>query len=419
MANWAARLAPDGFFVADIDSLGADGLLVRSALGDDAARWAVQVGTRIATRITTEIPILGDTTPHFDALRRATTSTAVRALTVVAELSPSPGSLTSAEETEIAADFARRGLALTDLLRAIRVGFAVLAAELLDAATLHATDTSAELRRISVLLFEAMDEFTTGATASFMRAQDSWAASISAARLDLVEKIIEDRPIDTDQAEALLSYPLSANHLALIAWTDPSLGLTERDLRATVEQLAACWGTPSHTLVIPVGSHTVWAWAAVTDPHPQRQPFPETDGLQIAIGQLGEGLGGIRRSHLEAKSVELLLGLRGDHVPGAVAHEDLDLLSLVLADPNAAQRFVDRHLGALADGDARMSELRATLTLYLDADRSTSRVATLQNISRNTVTYRVQQSFAVCNHPPGEPTTRLRVALMIRDWLLP
>lgn len=416
MAPWARKLSPEGYVTADIDDLGDDGAVVRAELGDDVARWAVQVGTRIATRITREIPVLGDTTPHFDALRVATTSTTLRALTMVAGLSTS-SSLSSPEETEISADFARRGLALSDLLRSIRVGYAVLAAALLDGAAEHATDPSAELRRVSVLLFEAMDEFTTEATTSFIRARDSWAASVSAARLEMVQRILDGQPIAPEQAEALLAYPLAGNHLAFIAWTDPRLGLTERDLRATVEELAACWGTPTHELVIPVGAHTVWAWARINTPHARRRPLPHPEGLHVAVGQLDSGPEGFVRSHREARSIELLLGLRPDGTPDAATHADLDLHALVLADPPAAKRFVARHLGPLADDEARMSELRTTLSHYLDADRSISAVAAQENISRNTVTYRVQQALNACGHPAGEPTTRLRVALMIREWI--
>jgi hypothetical protein len=118
--------------------------------------WAIEVGERIATKITSEIPPLGEGRPHFNALRRATTSTTLRALALAAGLVGSGASLASVEEVEIAQDFARRGLELNDLLRSIRVGYAVLAAALLDAAMPLApqADTSAELRRISVLLFE-------------------------------------------------------------------------------------------------------------------------------------------------------------------------------------------------------------------------------------------------------------------------
>ncbi|GAB86936.1 hypothetical protein RVF83_15820 [Gordonia rubripertincta] len=120
----------------------------------------------------------------------------------------------------------------------IRVGYAELAASLLDGAAENASDATAEVRRVSVLLFEAMDDFSSGATTSFMRAQEHWAASVSAARLDLVQTILKDSPIDLLQADSLLSYPLAGSHLAMIAWTDPQVGLTDRDLRTTVEELA-------------------------------------------------------------------------------------------------------------------------------------------------------------------------------------
>ena len=58
------------------------------------------------------------TPPH--ALRRATTSTTLRALALAAGLVGSGASLSGVEEVEVARDFARPGLELNDLLRSIR-----------------------------------------------------------------------------------------------------------------------------------------------------------------------------------------------------------------------------------------------------------------------------------------------------------
>lgn len=64
-----------------------------------------------------------------------------------------------------------------------------------------------------------------------------------------------------------------------------------------------------------------------------------------------------------------------------------------------------------------MKELRVTLRRYLDLDRSLTKVAALENISRNTVTYRVQQAFDLCAHTTDTPTVKVRAALAVVEWL--
>jgi hypothetical protein len=183
MAHWTTRLVGARAHGAELDRLGTEGDQVRSALGEGAVAWAIDVGELVAIKITQELPALGDSAAHFNALRRATTSTTLQALTLISGLVESDASLTGTEEVEIAKEFARRGLELNDLLRSIRVGYAVLAAGLLDAATQLApdTETGTELRRISVLLFEVMDDFTSVVSTAFLDEQNTWAASLSTA----------------------------------------------------------------------------------------------------------------------------------------------------------------------------------------------------------------------------------------------
>jgi DNA-binding PucR family transcriptional regulator len=420
VSHWTTKLVGVRAPGAELEWLGPEGDQVRSALGDGAVAWAIDVGERIATKITQELPPLGDSAPHFNALRRATTSTTLRALTLISGLGASDASLTSTEEVEIAKDFARRGLELNDLLRAIRVGYVVLAAGLLDAATQLApdTETSTELRRISVLLFEVMDDFTSEAATAFLDEQNTWAASLSAAQFDLVKDILDGQPIDPERAQQVLGYPLQAAHVAIIAWSDSPLGITGHDLRSVVDPVLRHWGAPTATLTIPVGSHTVWAWGAVTPvQRGRRVRLPEFDGTHIVVGQIGDGPEGFRRSHFEARAVERLVRLRHESAHTTTAHEDIDLEVLLLADPEAGRQFITRHLGPLVSDDPRMADLRSTLRRYLDLDHSLAKVAAAEHISRNTVTYRVQQALKLCAHPAGAPTTKLRAAFMMLDWL--
>ncbi|TQC48321.1 PucR family transcriptional regulator [Rhodococcus sp. WS4] len=416
MPHWTGELSGTRARQSEREWLSPDGERIRAVLGDGAVTWAVEVGQDIATAISRKVPALDGVAPS-DALRRATTSTALRALTLVAGLGESETSLASAEVEDIARDFARRGMELNDLLRAIRVGYAVLAAALLDAATrlIPPNESSGELRRISLLLFEVLDDFTGVAAAAFLEEQSAWAAGVSAARLDLATKIIAADPIEPAHAEQVLSYPLGGHHVALIAWSGPH---SNHDLRTVVDPVLRHWGTPTASLVIPVGLQAIWAWGAVT-PDPTRaltSALPAFGDTFVVTGQLGSGMEGFRRSHLEARAVERLVRLRVGHPPTTTAHERIGLEVLLLADPESAVQFASRLLGPLAGDDPRMADLRSTLSLYLDMDHSLAKVASEEHISKNTVTYRVQKALSLCTPSDGS-TTDLRAALRIYEWL--
>jgi hypothetical protein len=415
--HWTGELSGTRPRQSELEWLSPDAERIRAVLGDGAVTWAVEVGQDIAARISRKVPALGDGAPPLDAIRRATTATALRALTLVAGIGESETSLASAEVEDIARDFARQGMELNDLFRAIRVGYAVLAAALLDAATrlVPPSESSVELRRISLLLFEVLDDFTGVAASAFLEEQSAWAAGVSAARLDLVTKIIAADPIESAHAEQVLGYPLSGHHVAIIAWSGPH---SNHDLRAVVDPVFRHWGTPTASLVIPVGLQAIWAWGAVT-PDPTRaltSALPAFGDTFVVTGQLGSGMDGFRRSHLEARAVERLVRLRVGHPPTTTAHEHIALEVLLLADPGAAVQFASRLLGPLAGDDPRMADLRSTLSLYLDMDHSLAKVASAEHISKNTVTYRVQKALSLCT-PSGGSSTDLRAALRIYEWL--
>jgi DNA-binding PucR family transcriptional regulator len=419
MVNWARHLSGTRPHGAEQEWLGPDGARVRREFGDAAVAWALDVGEAVANKIGKEVPQLAEGAAQFGVLRRATTSTTLRALTLVTGVGEAEATLVSTEVVEIAQDFARRGLELNALLQSIRIGYAVLAGALLDAVIDADRQDTTELRRVSILMFEMMDNFTGTAATAFLDEQRAWEAHITAARLDLVRTIIDGEPVDADLASRTLDYPLSGDHVALIASTDPSRSRDRIDLRNVVEPVVRQWGAPHATLIVPVGAHALWAWAAIA---PSAAPkgsaaLPVYDTIDVAVGQPGRGIDGFRRTHREAQAVEHLRALSGRARPTSIAHHNVDLEALLLADPEAGQQFATRYLGPLAGTDARATELRDTLKLYLDHDHSISKVAAIKHIARNTVTDRIQQALDLCGHDSQASSLRLRSALLIADWL--
>lgn len=416
--SWAQCLAGARLHGAELDWLGPDGARIGTCLGSGAIAWAVEVGEEVAVKIGEEIPQLVQGASDFAILRRATTSTTLRSLALTADVGITDVSLSSAEVVEIAQDFARRGLELDDLLRSIRVGYAVLAGALLDAVITADSDDTTELRRVSVLMFENMDDFTATAATAFLDEQGAVNDQLTAARLDLVRAILTGESVDTDHASRLLSYPLDAEHVAIIASSDHSSSEHAR-LRALVDSIVSRLGVPIAKLAIPIGARGLWMWLAFKEP----QKLVDTTGLptfgsaNIAVGQPNRNIDGFRRSHRQAREVDRLRLACAPPRNGLIMHRDVELQALLLADVEAGRDFALRRLGPLAGSDPRAAELRSTLQLYLESDRSLSTVGEVKHISRNTVTYRVQQALAMCGHNAGESTTKLRNALVIAHWL--
>jgi len=416
--RWAHKLAGVRSHGSELDWLGPDGAQVSKHLGAGAVAWAIEVGEAIATKISEEIPQLVHSVSEFAVLRRATTSTTLRSLTLATDIGEFDTALASAEVIEIAQDFARRGLELDDLLRSIRVGYAVLAGALLDAVIANDPHDTTEVRRVSVLMFELMDSFTAAAATAFLDEQRATGDHIAAARLDLVRTIVGGESVDVEQASRVLNYPLGAHHVAVIASAGQSSSTGYADLRALVDPIVSQLGPSSARLIIPIGAHGLWMWTAYLKPpssHIDR--LPEHRNVNVAMGQPGSGIDGFRRSHHEARAVDRLRLASGHPRTGLIAHRDVELEALLLADVNAGRHFALRHLGPLAGADPRLIELRQTLKLYFEYDRSISKVADIKHISRNTVTYRVQKALELCGHQDGEGPAKLYTAILIIDWL--
>ncbi|NGO45661.1 PucR family transcriptional regulator [Streptomyces ureilyticus] len=420
--QWLGKLSATRSEGHDLEWLGPDAERIRKAWGPGAVLWAAEVGERVIEKAGQELPLLGGSGSIVDALRRATMSTTLRVLAIVSGCAEPEASVVSAEAEEATRDMARRGLKLHEFTRSIRFGHAVLTTAFFDAISAasppHHDD--GELRRVTLQLFPLIDEFIAAMSAVFLDEQSAWSASRSAAQLELVRKVVEGTPVDHTAAERLLDYPLTGTHLAVIAWRmSPGEG-TAHGLREAIDPVLRCWGTPEASLVVPVGSNTLWAWGAFeTKAHlTPGVVLPEFDDVKVVVGQVGSGVEGFRRSHREARAVERLLRRGSDRQRASLAHQDVDLDVLLLEDREAAHQFADRHLGPLSADDPRMAELRSTLRRYLDTNHSLAKVATMEQISRNTVTYRVQQAFTLCGHSGDAPTDKLRAALTVAEWLL-
>jgi len=232
-------------------------------------------------------------------------------------------------------------------------------------------------------------------------------------RFEVVSLLLDSAPITTARASAQLDYDLRRRHTAAALWTDPG-----RPDQAALAQAADALGPATgarQVLTVIASSSSVWAWlaaaadtgagaiAAATAAHP---------AVRIAVGPIGAGVDGFRRSHFDAVATQRLMSRRPDLRVASFA--DVQLVALALQDEQRAREFVARTLGKLTDADP---ELRDTLCVYIGEQFSAARAARALYTHRNTVLNRLQRAERLLPLPLAGHGLEVGVALEIAQWL--
>lgn len=420
--EWMSRLRPRTPITVDTSALSEDGLWIYERFGVDGLGWSIETSEEAMGTIFASMPALAAeaTLPHV--FMRGMRAEVLREMRLAA--GDDIGPLTD-EAADVARDFVRRGLGLAMLLESIRIGGAVSAGAFIKGANelIEAPEERAdETQRLSELFFGTLEEFSLVMSEVYAIERARWRASQSAERLGIVNSLLSGRPVAPRSIDEVLQYDPGARHVALVAWTaSTSFDDAEKLVRAASDELRSLGATS--TIVLSVGIGTAWGWGAVPDrplaasPPPSASPStpPSTPppGVFVAVSQAHVGEAGFRRAHREAKSVEHLLRLAVPETPRVLRHADVELATLLAADLENAQHFVRRQLGRLAVDDDRMENLRTTLWLYLENERSVAAVASLQFVARNTVTYRVKQAEQLIGRRIDDVRLNLQSALLL------
>ncbi|WP_162186096.1 PucR family transcriptional regulator [Amycolatopsis jejuensis] len=391
-------------------TIGADAESVASRHGADALRWAESVGCEAAARISGTVPDLGSNAAHLRLIRRAIVSTVLRGILL---LDGEPVELITTESREAVRDFVRRGLQLTGIFRAIRVGQACIIEHFVAAE--EAPGETAGMRRVLSVLLAAFDSFTGAIEAEFWNEYENGMAATAATRIQTVNQVLSGA-FDGPRASRALGYPLDRPHVGIVAWSSGESGSAgDAAVRRAVTELLAALGT-HHTLLVPVGAGAMWAWGTAPERIKAAPVLPPE--VEIAVGEPGEGAAGFRATHGEARAVERLLQVAERADKTAVTfHRDAALAILMAADPDSARVFLRRVLGDLLEDNPRMHEIRTTVRCYLDEGRSLTKTAERLQIAKNTVTYRVHRAEELSGSSLGTEHLFVHAALMLSDYL--
>lgn len=318
------------------------------------------------------------------------------------------------EVLTVAHDLVRRGLD-ADALQGYRVGQNVSWRRWM-AMAFELTADPAELRELLDVtarsIFTFVDETIAGIVAQMERERDELTRGTHAQRLEVVSLILEGAPIRLDVASARLGYALDRRHSAAIVWSD----LPDVDpgaLEEAAEVVGRAAGARPLTVVPSVSALWVWvAGAGAPDVAAVRAALAELPGVRVALGPVGRGLAGFRRSHLDALATQRLMHRTAARPPVA-GYDDVQVVALATQDEERADEFVARTLGELATAPA---ELRETVRAYLREGSNATRTARALFTHRNTILARLARAAELLPAPLEDRGLPVGLALEIVHW---
>ncbi len=321
-----------------------------SAVGAAAGARLLELTRDIWRLLTDDIPELrGD---HIvEALLEASIEENVTTLLHVFEHGTAAENVDApAAAIEYAKRLAQRGVPITALIRAYRVGHGRFLARCVDEITAKALPTElagAVSARMVEVSFRYIDRISEQVITTYQRERDRWLLTQTAVRAARVRELLASEPVDIDACEVSLGYRLRQHHLGIIAWvtgeTHGSDGLDrlERLGSAAGRQLGAL-GRP---LFVPRDEALAWIWLPVGDDPTRSRMLPVNTfdngdvSVRVAVGEAAFGVDGFRRTHLQAgRAQDLALAAQpGDRV---TSFADVGAVALICADVPAARSWV-------------------------------------------------------------------------------
>ncbi len=296
---------------------------------------------------------------------------------------------------DIAVALAERGIHLTVLFRFYRLGQQGTW-EFFSGLT-ETPDLPIDPAEVLVFLWDRVSAWLDGSVEAsvdiYQEARDRIERGADARRLEVVGKVLAGDPLDDRQLSAELGgYALTGFNTALVLHATETGAVAE--LAAAATRLAGVVNV-RQPLVISPGGRELWCWLATRSPVEAEvfgasADWLEQRGIIACLGSSLEGVAGFALSHREAREAQKL-ALRATRPPTIIRYPEVEMLTLAIEAPERAERFVRRTLGGLAGDDEGSARLRETLEVALRS-ASIEEAATLLNVHKNTVRYRVAQA---------------------------
>ena len=305
-----------------------------------------------------------------------------------------------AAAVEYARRLAQRGVAISALLRAYRLGQGSFQHQVMRAISAETNDPEAVIEaslRLSTIVFDYIDRASEQVVAAYQLERDRWMRNRGAIRSARVMSVLAGGAVDITETEKTIGYPSRQTHRGAVAWVDDTAPRPDRlsHLERLVSRLAEHHHSARSPLVIAPDDSTVWAWLPVTaapveDEH--AMPFESEEGTWVALGDPAAGVDGFRLTHRQARRAQIVaMAAEPKRAPRLTESRQAGMVGLMCADLDAVQAWVHEVLGRLAIDDEGTARLRATVRAFLSAGGSYTAAAQTLLLHKNTVQYRIRK----------------------------
>ena len=390
----------------------ADDLVSRTAAA--LAGEMAGLSEHLVARMLHEIPEL-DGDPALAGLLRVSVEDNIRLAMDRFSVGERQPQAPPASALEYARRLAQRGVPVSALLRAYRLGQAECQQLMLEAFARDTDDPAAIVAatiEFSAATFAYIDGISEQVVQAHSEERRRWLLTSAATRSAQVTTVLAGDALDVGQAERLLGYDLGRRHLGLVGWCDPgpdALRLLGREVRRVATDLG-CLGDP---LVVPADAATVWAWLPLPRAGDPRAVATATPGLRLAVGEPGTGLEGFRASHRQALAARAVaLGADERSSTAVTTYAEAGLVALLRTDVGDLAAWVRGVLGDLAKDDEPHARLRETVRVLLAHQGSHTAAAAELSLHRNTVLYRARKAEEARGRPLDDGRLDVEVALL-------
>lgn len=322
---------------------------------------------------------------------------------------------------EYARRLAQRDVPFVALLRAYRIGsarFQDWCLQELGRSTDDASIVSAAGLRIAESTASYIDRVSEEVVSAYEAEKENWLRNLSAARAARVRALLAGERVDVDSSETILGYRLRQHHVGVVCWADDAEadGALARLEQATAEAAhqAGCAGRP---IFLPQDESTAWAWLPLGGGEAFAVPAGAETGIRLALGAVGAGVAGFRRTHQQAVGAQAVALAAGSVGRPVTTFADVAPLALMSGSVELLRAWVIETLGPLADDDEHNCVLRDTLRVFLQEGGSFKAAAERLTLHKNTVQYRVRKAEASLGRPVGEDRLDVGLALLASQWL--
>jgi DNA-binding PucR family transcriptional regulator len=327
----------------------------------------------------------------------------------------------SATEAPVAAleharRMAARGEGIDTTLRFYRLGHAFFwerwSAALVDAVPDRDRLVTA-MRETAAFVFDYIDSISARVGAEHVAERERRQRRAAIVRADVVRAVLAGEDVDVAAAERALGHVLAGPQLAFICWTAGDPAALDRAAHALAHALGA-----ARPLLLADGPEAVGAWIAApsssVDPAVASTVAPE---VHVALGDVGHGLEGFRRSRDQAERTRRIATLSERRAPSLTAYADIALVDLLARDLDAARTFVHAELGDLAADSTTATRARAALLAVGAPGGGIAAAARDLGVHRNTVLQRMHRAEELRGRGAHERPAELYAALLLAATL--